>query len=220
MQTHFSNSIHVNVHVHVDVYVYEKCVFLSCQDPTDGELCLRSATSVETLLEQRYRSIYLEKGATNKPNHPVADSIRSVLQESWSWTTLSGKADDWRSREHVWLCAVLRVSSRSSPVLPLALWMECDGNQCCPSFGGSHEWSFKIPTMCGCAEESHESTRQRVEGFPSMTQYNLVHKFLAVLQAMNEDYGCKGSSVQGVGKMEKIPAWQLEKSRVRRRFFS
>ena len=39
--------------------------------------------------------------AKDKSNHPVADSLRSVLQESWSSTTLSGEANDWRNREHV-----------------------------------------------------------------------------------------------------------------------
>ena len=59
--------------------------------------------------------------------------------------------------------------------------------------------SKKIPrTIYGCIVESHESRRPRVEssvpmkhedriagkGFTSMTHYNLVHKFIAVPQAM------------------------------------
>ena len=39
---------------------------------------------------------------TDKSNHRVADSS-SVPQESWSGTTLSGKANDWRIGEHVLL---------------------------------------------------------------------------------------------------------------------
>ena len=39
--------------------------------------------------------------AKDKSNHPEADSLRGVTQESWSWTTLSGKANDWRNRGHV-----------------------------------------------------------------------------------------------------------------------
>ena len=48
--------------------------------------------------------------AKDKSNHPAANSLRSVPQESWSWATLSGKANDWRIREHVCVCAVLRKS--------------------------------------------------------------------------------------------------------------
>ena len=40
----------------------------------------------------------------------MADSLRSVLQDNWSSTALSGKANDWRNREHVCACAVLRMS--------------------------------------------------------------------------------------------------------------
>ena len=39
--------------------------------------------------------------AKDKPNHPVVDSLRIVSQENWSRTTLSGKANEWRNREHV-----------------------------------------------------------------------------------------------------------------------
>ena len=45
--------------------------------------------------------------AKDKSNHPAA-SLRGVPQESWA--TLSGKANDWRNREHVCVCAVLRMS--------------------------------------------------------------------------------------------------------------
>ena len=48
--------------------------------------------------------------AKDKSNHPVSDSLRGVPQESWSSATLSGKANDWRNREHVCVCAVLRKS--------------------------------------------------------------------------------------------------------------
>ena len=39
--------------------------------------------------------------AKDKSNHPVAGSLRGVPHESWSWTTLSGEANDWRNRRHV-----------------------------------------------------------------------------------------------------------------------
>ena len=39
--------------------------------------------------------------AKDKSNRPVADSLRSVPQESRSRTTLPGKGNDWRNREHV-----------------------------------------------------------------------------------------------------------------------
>ena len=54
---------------------------------------------------QRYwranRSLYLEKGAKDKPNHLTTHSLRSVPQESWNSTASSDKANDWRNRGHV-----------------------------------------------------------------------------------------------------------------------
>ena len=62
-------------------------------------------------------------------------------------------------------------------------------------FAKSSIASGKAPkTVSGCKVESHESTRQRVDlkimkialqGFTSMTHYNLVHKFIPMHQAMN-----------------------------------
>ncbi len=42
-------------------------------------------------------------GAKDQSNHPVADSLRSFPQDSWSCTALSGKANDSRNRERVLL---------------------------------------------------------------------------------------------------------------------
>ena len=64
----------VSVTIHDNMCVL--CLF-SWQDPTDGELRLRSATSGETLWwssdthSRAHRLIYLLKGATDKPNHLV-----------------------------------------------------------------------------------------------------------------------------------------------------
>ena len=72
--------------------------------------------------------------------------------------------------------------------------------------------------------ESHESTRQRVEsslltkqedriagkGFTSKTRYNLVHKFIPMLQAMQILDATAGVDKEWQ-KFETIPAWRLEK---------
>ena len=72
-----------------------------------------------------------------------------------------------------------------------------------------------------CIVEAHESTRKRLEctlprnhedhiadkGFNSITHYSLVHKFIPMPQAMKipdaVDKECE--------KLEKMPAWQLNK---------
>ena len=50
------------------------------------------------------------------------------------------------------------------------------------------------------------------KGENSLQHYNLVHKFIPMPQAMKNSRS-KGSSGQGMGKMEKIPAWNLTKVR-------
>ena len=61
------------------------------QDPKDGELCLRKL----------WWSSVGEKGRKTNRTISVADPFCSVPQESWIWTALSSKANDWRNREHV-----------------------------------------------------------------------------------------------------------------------
>ena len=50
---------------------------------------------------QIVRSLCVEQGAIDKPNHLTADSLRSFPQDNWSLTASSGKTNDWRNREHV-----------------------------------------------------------------------------------------------------------------------
>ena len=47
-----------------------------------------------------------------KTNRTIRWLVPSAVcpQESWSWTTLSSEVNDWRNREHVCVCAVLRMS--------------------------------------------------------------------------------------------------------------
>ena len=40
-------------------------------------------------------------GAIDKPNHLTAGSLQRFPQDNWSPTASSGKANDWRNREHV-----------------------------------------------------------------------------------------------------------------------
>ena len=97
-----------------------------------------------------------------------------------------------------------------------------------PKIGNEKE--FK--TMYDCIVESHESTRQRAEslqstnhedhiagkGFAPMTHYNLVHKFIPMPQAMKIP-DAKTAVDKECKKLETIPAWDLDKSRARRRLF-
>ena len=88
-------------------------------------------------------------------------------------------------------------------------------------------------TIYGCIVESHESTRQRVESslltiyedriagkdFTSTTHYNLVLIFIPMPHAMRIP-DAKAAVDKEWKKLETIPAWDLEKSRARRRLFS
>ena len=83
--------------------------------------------------------------------------------------------------------------------------------------------SNKIPkTQHACTVEAHESTRQRLESLPkdredhiagkgynSMTQYNLVHKFIPVPQAMKIP-DAKAAVHKEWKKVETFSAWPLE----------
>ena len=73
--------------------------------------CNRTSWKVSDVQIDRFTWVLV---ARDKSNQPVADSLRSLPQESWSWSTLSGKANDWRNREHVSVCAVLRMSKWSN----------------------------------------------------------------------------------------------------------
>ena len=77
-----------------------------------------------------------------------------------------------------------------------------------------------------CIVEADESTRIRLEGAPfkyhedhiaakgmnSLSHYNLVRKFIPMLQAFKIPKA-KEAVEQGSGKLETIPAWQLTKVR-------
>ena len=85
--------------------------------------------------------------------------------------------------------------------------------------------SNKIQTKLACILEADESTRMRMrnsipyhhedhiagKGENSLQHYNLVHKFIPMPQAMKIP-AAKSSGGQGMGKLEKIPAWDLTKS--------
>ena len=85
---------------------------------------------------------------------------------------------------------------------------------------------WKRKTRYACVVDADESTRPRVEGavhkshqdhitekgMNSLNHYNLVHKFIPMLQA-TKDSGCKDSSGKIIGKLEKVPAWKLTKVR-------
>ena len=51
------------------------------------------------------------------------------------------------------------------------------------------------------------------KGENSLQHYNLVHKFILMPQAMKIPAGSESSGGQGMGKLEKISAWNLTKVR-------
>ena len=59
---------------------------------------------------------------------------------------------------------------------------------------------------------NHHEDHIAGEGNNSLQHYNLVHKFIPMPQAMKNS-SSKGSSGQGMGKLEKISAWNLIKVR-------
>ena len=96
-------------------------------------------------------------------------------------------------------------------------------------FLGLHPKRLK-KTVYDCFLESHESTRQRVEssqpkkhedhiagkGLTSMSHHSLVHKFNLMPQVM-EFPDAKAAADTEWKKFETIPAWDLNKSRAKRR---
>ena len=92
--------------------------------------------------------------------------------------------------------------------------------------GGSN----KIKTKLACILEADESTRRRMgnsvpnyhedhiagKGDNSLQHYNLVHKFIPMLQAMKIP-SAKVAVDKDWEKLEKIPVWDLTKSEVRKR---
>ena len=76
-------------------------------------------------------------------------------------------------------------------------------------------------TMYGCMVESHESTHEdhiAGKGFISMSQYNLVHKFIPMPRAMKIP-DAKAAVDKEWTKLETITAWDSEKPRAKRRLF-
>ena len=83
-----------------------------------------------------------------------------------------------------------------------------------------------MKTKPACILEADESTRMRMgnsmphyhqdhiagKGENSLQHYNLVHKFIPMPQAMKNP-SCENSGGQGMGKLEKISAWNLTKDR-------
>ena len=81
-----------------------------------------------------------------------------------------------------------------------------------------------------CIVEARESTRQRLEssppkdhedhiagkGYNSTEHYNLVHKFIHMPQAMKIP-DAKAAVVNEWNKLQKIPAWQLDKVKSKKR---
>ena len=103
-----------------------------------------------------------------------------------------------------------------------------------PETEAKSDESNKIPkTKHACIVEARESTRQRLElplpkdhedhiagkGYNSMTHYNLAHKFIPMLQAM-EILDAESAVDKEWKELEAVPAWQLDKVKSKKRGYS
>ena len=71
--------IHIHIHRHINWHIYR-----------------HTHIHIFILVEER------EEGG-DKSSHVTTDSLRSVPQDCWNWTALSGTANDWRNRQRVTL---------------------------------------------------------------------------------------------------------------------
>ena len=98
---------------------------------------------------------------------------------------------------------------------------------------GTHSQSNKIQkSRHACIVEAHESTRKRwkglcqkipkitlrKKGFNLLSHYDLAHKFVPMPQAMKIP-DAKAAVDPERERLETVPAWDLETSKTRRRFF-
>ena len=101
--------------------------------------------------------------------------------------------------------------------MPCKTLVNCRG-ETCRNIG-------KHKTKYACVVDADESMRIRLEGVPhndhisakginSLSHCNLVHKFMPMPESKKN--GCKGTSGERMGKLEKIPAWQLTEIRKKR----
>ena len=119
-------------------------------------------------------------------------------------------------------------NARRKLAIPMSAAMSCKTptncrGETCRSMG-------KCKTKYACVVDADESARKRLEGVPhryhedhvsanrlsSLSRYNLVHRFIPIPEAV-KNTGCEGSSGKIMGKLQKIPAWQLTKVRNKER---
>ena len=110
------------------------------------------------------------------------------------------------------------------PSVPASCWKQTAKTK------GSNKFLHPKKTKHACIVEVHVSTRQRLEsslpkdhddhiagkGYNSMTHYNFVHKFISMPQAMKIP-DAKAAVDKEWKKLETNPAWNLGKSRAKRR---
>ena len=100
-----------------------------------------------------------------------------------------------------------------TPMAPAMPCKTCKKNKHGETRGKTNEFKSKL----ACISEASESTRLRVESLPSHREDHVAGKGNNSLQhsyAPSHENPCsKGSSGQGMGKLEKISAWYLTKVR-------
>ena len=158
-------------------------------------------------------------------------SDASKRKEKPKWTIQKPKLDNARKLRLIYFivpedeeCEEIMKNARRKLEKPMPAAMPCKTSLCrssretCSAIGG-HK------TKYACIVEAEESMRIRMEGAPhryhedhiagkgmnSLSHYNLVHKFIPVPQAMKIPNA--KAAVEKMGKLEKIPAWQLTKVR-------
>ena len=193
-----------------------------------------------TLLEEKPPDGYMWSGVrvtrkqlTSRPDHLWPELWKSMgkhakLKEKQKWSDEKLHLENARKLRRIYFIdpedTVFKETiknARKKLETSVALAMPCKIARNCGS-GASN----KIKTKLACILEADESTRMRMgnsiphhhgdhiagEGDNSLQHYNLVHKFIPMLQAMKIP-AAKAAADKEWEKLEKISAWNLTKVR-------
>ena len=193
-----------------------------------------------TLLEEKPPNGFMWSGGrltrkqlTSRPDYPRPDlwtklGRNAQLKERQKWQHEKPKLDNARKLRGIYFTdpedkenketiknARKKLETSVAPAMPCKIMKNCGSGA-----------SNKIQTKLACILEANESTRLRMgESLPnhhedhiagkgdiSLQHYNLVHKFIPMLQAMKIP-AAKAAVDKEWEKLEKIPAWNLTKVR-------
>ena len=178
------------------------------------------------LFERNILHEYLEKQAEWALQGERAAQKRGYLRLRWKWTEKLGKEKFW----------YLFQWNQSTP--PNGYMWSGEATYKNESAPGSHRKLASGRTdsnkkaKYACIVETHESTRKRLEctlprnhedhiaekGFNSVNHCNWVHKLILVPQAMKIP-GAKAALDKDWEQLEKLPVWQIDKVKSKRKMF-